>query len=68
MNTTKKRITITLTKEELRELTKLGLKFAENPSQVIKRALTILNYITFNQRLIDKGSLRDENDDKPSGI
>lgn len=49
MATTQKRIHLSLTKENLRELDLLCNHFGENKSEVIKRALIILHYITFNK-------------------
>lgn len=47
MTTTVKRVSFALTKEDLRELEKLSTHFEETPSQVIRRALILLNYVTF---------------------
>lgn len=49
MATTQKRITLALTKEDLRQIDELVKHFGENPSQVIKRALIILSHITFKK-------------------
>lgn len=50
MPTTMKRIHLSLTKEDLRQLETLGSYFEETNSQVIKRALILLHYITFTNR------------------
>lgn len=47
MGTTAKRISLALTIEDIRELEILCNFFKENQSQVIKRALILLHYITF---------------------
>jgi Arc/MetJ-type ribon-helix-helix transcriptional regulator len=49
METTAKRTTIRLTKEDLRKLDLLIEKFGECPSQVIRRALNKLYDITFKE-------------------
>ncbi len=48
MPITKKRMSIALSKEDLRLLNELSHYFEETPSLVIKRALMILFYTTFN--------------------
>jgi hypothetical protein len=47
MTTTVKRIHLGITKEDEREIKALCNHFNENTSQVIKRAIILLNYITF---------------------
>lgn len=44
MSTTEKRITIALTKEQLRELDALSKELGESPSVVIHRAISFLYY------------------------
>lgn len=51
METTQKRIHLALTEQDLKELESLEKHFNENRSQVMKRALTLLSYITFNKVL-----------------
>ena len=46
MNTTVKRITLALSKEDLKELEFLNNHFGESASQVMRRALILLHYIT----------------------
>ncbi len=48
MATTEKRISLALTKEDMRQIEVLKTFFEENPSQIIKRALILLHYITFH--------------------
>lgn len=50
MSTTKKRISICLTKEDLRQLKTLCEEFQENPNQVYKRALILLFHNRFNNK------------------
>ena len=50
MFTTKKRMSISLTREDLRQLNDLAKFFEETPSVVIKRALAILFYTTFKEK------------------
>ena len=52
MSTTMKRITLALTKEDIRELDLLADLFSETRSQILKRALTLLHYITINEHKI----------------
>lgn len=47
MATTEKRITLALTKEDLRILEKLSEKYKETKTQVIKRAMIILHQLEF---------------------
>jgi hypothetical protein len=49
MATTAKRISIALTKEDVFELESMCDRFGENQTEVIKRALILLHYITFNE-------------------
>ena len=49
MATTAKRLSIALTKEDLRQLKVLSDYFEETNAQVIKRALTLLHYITMSE-------------------
>lgn len=46
MSTTAKRISIYLTEKDIRELEYLMEKFGENQTQIFKRALILLNFIT----------------------
>jgi len=50
MASTKKRMSLALTKEDLREIDLLCKLFEENPSQVIRRAITLLHYINFHNK------------------
>ncbi len=50
MADTVKRISVGLSKEDLRSLTALSEAFGETPSQVVKRGLAILTYITFHAK------------------
>lgn len=47
MPTTIKRTSISLTKEDVRQLNKLGKHFGEAQTQVIKRAILTLDHLTF---------------------
>ena len=47
MATTAKRITLALTKEDIRILQKLQEKYAETQTAVIKRAIIILHQLEF---------------------
>jgi hypothetical protein len=47
MSTTEKRLTISFTREQLRELKALQDKFGETPSDIIHRSVALLYYINF---------------------
>lgn len=49
MTTTIKRTQFALNKEDIRELEALSKHFGETHSAVIRRALILLNYITFQR-------------------
>jgi hypothetical protein len=44
MATTEKRITLALTKEDVRQIAELCLLFGESQTQIIKRALILLHH------------------------
>lgn len=48
--TTAKRITIAFTKEDMKQIETLCNKFGETPSDVLKRALMMFHYLTFNKK------------------
>lgn len=50
MPTTRKRITLSLTKEMMRELKMLCDFFEETPTDIIKRAIILQHYITFHEK------------------
>lgn len=50
MSTTEKRITLALTKEQLKELDELSNKFRESPSSIIHRAISLLYYIKIESK------------------
>ncbi len=50
MATTRKRITLSLTKGDIRELDLLCQFFEENPTDVIKRGIELLHYVTFHEK------------------
>jgi len=50
MPSTIKRTHLSLTKETLRQLDELALEFGESKGEVMKRAITILYYITFKEQ------------------
>jgi len=54
MPTTKKRVCLALTKQDLCELEKLMAHFEETQTKVIQRALILLHYITFNNETTKK--------------
>lgn len=48
MASTVKRITLALSKEDLKQLNKLCEEYGETPSEVLKRALTYFYFKTFD--------------------
>lgn len=55
MSTTAKRISVYLTEKDIRELEFLMEKFGENQTQVFKRALILLSFITMEN---EKGTCK----------
>lgn len=58
-----KRQSIAITEGELRELDALSDHFGEPISQVIRRSITLLYYITFNQSNKQQGCNENEDTD-----
>ena len=54
MPTTSKRIHLALTEQDVKEIELLKEHFNETTSQVMKRALILLSYITFTQQENEK--------------